>query len=230
MKLKDIWKKKSNVNAEGLDGYDWDESQPKWPLSRLLKVSLTVISVVVWILVLWRIFSGTNADFEHLILLDAKAAQQYPAADSSVVRMYSENSGDEDAEAPLVDYPVYLDSAENFQLTLRINRRTFPEAKGEAEYRFVLRRAAEEGTFYHALSYSTAENSFQYRFYRLCFNGVPWEEGSVYTLLVFAGDFEGEEENPYPASEAYFTYTVKNADTYIKEITPKESEYEIYSK
>jgi len=230
VKQKGFWKKKSDVNAEGIDGYDWDESQPKWPLTRILKWVGAILSAVVWILVLWRIFSGTNAEFEHLILLDAKAAEKYPAVDQTVVRIYSENSGDETAETPLVDYPVYLDSAENLQLTLRINRRTFPEETGKAGYRFILRRSGEGGTFYHGLSYFSEDDSFQYRFYRLCFNGVPWEEGSVYTLLVFPGDYEEDEENLYPASKALFTYTVKNEETYIKEITPKESEYEIYSK
>ena len=63
------------INAEGWDGYDWDENQPKWPLTRILKVGFNTIAVIIWAIILIRIFTSGNDKYEKMILLNDSAAQ-----------------------------------------------------------------------------------------------------------------------------------------------------------
>ncbi len=212
--------KKSHVNDEGIDGYDWDESQPRWPLTRIINVSFGIISVVVWVLILFRIFASSGSSFEEMILLNDKAAKFYPVESRQVLRIHSDTG--EDAEnGVVVSFPVYLEKADNFQLTARVNRRVFSPGKGKIGYTFVLRESGEEGSRYIPVSYSDSLKKFNYTFFRLCFEGVEFQEDFSYTLLMYQGEAI-PEKGEYIPSEADFRFAVYTPDTYSKYITCKE--------
>lgn len=210
------------INAEGLDGYDWDENQPKWPLTRILKVVFNTIAIIVWAVVLLRIFTSGNSEYEKMILLNDAAAAVYPTETAEILRIHSATDEQEDGSV-LIYYPAYLSETDNLQFTARVNTRTRPAGKGEVGYTFILRETADGETSYYTLSYYAMEKTFQYRFYRLCYEGVEWKENGTYTFLVFDEDFVPEEgEQPYPASKAGFTFTIRSADTYCNVTTPNE--------
>ncbi len=219
--------KKSKYDEEGLDGYDWYPGQTRWPLTRIIKVIFCTISVLVWIVILFRIFSSSNGDFEKMILLNDRAAEVYLNTDESVIRI---NSSTEDSESNsvLLYYPVYLPETENLQFTVRINRNTLPPGKGETGYTFVLRATVGEESVYYPLSYYEKEKRFQYTFFRLCFEEVEWQEDAVYTFLAYDGIYEAKDgDPPFPVSDADYHFIVKNTQTYCREITPQKDLYQV---
>ena len=215
--------RRKKYETEGIDGYDWNEVQPKWPITRIMNTAFTIISVIVWGLILLRIFASGNAEYEKMILLNDRAAEIYPGQTQEVLRINSANN-DEAAEGVLVQYPIYLEQAENFQLTARINRRTLKPGAGKLGYTFVLRESGGEESKFYTLSYYELEKQFQYRFYRVCFEGVKLDTTKVYTLLVYRGDF-APENGEYPAEKADFRFTLLNSDTYCNTVTPKKSTF-----
>lgn len=213
-------KRLREINAEGIDGYDWDENQPKWPLTRIFKVVFNTLAVLVWAIILIRIFTSGNDEYEKMILLNDAAAATYPTEVSQVLRIHSATDEQEDGSV-LIYYPTYLAEAKNLQFTARVNTRTRPAGDGEVGYTFILRETADGKTSYHSLSYHVMDKSFQYRFYRLCFEGVEWKENASYTFLVFDEDYVPQTgEHPYPASKAGFTFVIRSADTYCNLTTP----------
>ncbi len=215
------------INEEGHDGYDWYEGQTKWPVTRIVEVSFAVISVLVWAIILFRIFTSGNAEYEKMILLNDKAAEIYPNQVSQVMRIHSSTEDQEDGSV-LVYYPVYLEEVDNLQFTARVRRRAFPPGEGETGYTFVLRESGNEGTTFYPLSYYAMEKNISYTFFRLCFEGVEWKEDCVYTFLVFDGGYESaDSEDPYPVTASRFRFTVYNTSTYTNQITPKKSIYQV---
>lgn len=221
-----LGKKKNRYDEEGLDGYDWYEGQPRWPLTRILKVVFTTISILVWAVILIRIFSSQNSQFEKMILLNDTAAGFYPGEDAAVTRIHSATDGQED-EAVFVYYPVYLDEAQNLQLTARIRRSKLPPTGGDLGYTFILRERVGDTTRYYPLSYHALERRFGYAFFRLCWEEVVWDPQGVYTFLIFDGDYDPEKaDEPYAALDAHFSFTVSNKDTYSSKITPPKKVWE----
>lgn len=218
--------KSKKYETEGIDGYDWNEAQPKWPITRIMNTAFGIISVIVWILILVRIFASGNSDYEKMILLNQKASKLYPEKYAQVLRINSATEKDASGSV-LIHYPVYLEKAENLQLTARINRRTLEPGKGKLGYTFILRESgtAEEETRYYELSYYSSEEQFQYTFFRLCFEGVKLDTKKVYTFFVYQGEYE-PKDGIYEAGKADFRFTILNADTYCNSVTPDEDQYE----
>ncbi|MBE6712792.1 MAG: hypothetical protein E7580_04645 [Ruminococcaceae bacterium] len=227
--MKDFFRKifkerKKKYVTEGIDGYDWDESQPKWPITRIMNTAFCIISIIVWVLILTRIFASGNSEYEKMILLNDKAAAVYPEKTQQVLRINSANKKDASGGV-LVHYPVYLEEVENLQLTVRINHRTLKPGSGKLGYTFVIRESSGEEVRFYPLSYHSIEKQFQYRFYRLCFEGVKLDPEKVYTLLLYRGDVK-PTDGAYPAEKADFRFTVLNSETYCNTVTPKKSVYE----
>ena len=186
---------------------------------------LAVGSVIVWVLILFRIFSSGNAEFEKMILLNEKAAAIYPEKTAEVLRIHPSTSEEEDGGV-ILSYPIYLEEAENLQFTARINRRTLPP-KGKAPgYTFILRETGGEETRFYSLSYYESEKKFQYEFFRLCFEGISLDEKKVYTFFVYQGEVL-PQDGKFPAAEADFSFTVYNSDTYANQITPQSGVFKI---
>ncbi len=219
--------KKSKYDEEGLDGYDWYEGQTKWPLTRIIKVVFCTISVLVWAVILFRIYSSSNGEFEKMILLNDRAAPIYYETHTPVVRINSSTENQED-NAALTYYPIYLPETENLQFTVRINRNHLPPGKGETGYTFILRAVSGEETTYYPLSYYEKEKTFQYTFFRLCFEGVKWDDKGVYTFLLFQGDYEAlQGDQPYPVTDSKYHFVIKNSETYCRETTPKQDVFRL---
>ena len=215
-----FFKKKSGVNDEGIDGFDWNEAQPKWPLARVMNVSLAVISAVVWFFILFRLFSSGGSAYEEMILLNDKAGEIYPQKVSEVLRIYpatDESAGD----GAVIFYPVYLEETQNFQFTVRIHRRTFPPGEGEMGYSFLLRESRGDGAQDYTVSYYKSEKKWGDTYFRLCFEGIELSEEKGYTLLIYPGEYEGKE-GEYPAEDAAFRFVLFRSDTFCKRITPDE--------
>ncbi len=210
------------INAEGWDGYDWNENQPKWPLTRILKVAFNTIAVLIWAIILIRIFTSGNNEYEKMILLNDAASQIYPVEISEVLRIHSATDKQEDGSV-LVYYPVYLSEVDTLQFTARVNTRTRPAGDSETGYQFILKETADGETKYYPLSYYAMEKTFQYRFYRLCYEGVEWKEKGTYTFLLFDENYVPQtEDHPYPASKAEFSFLLRDLDTYCNTTTPDE--------
>ncbi len=216
--------RKKKYETEGVDGYDWNEAQPKWPITRIMNTAFGIISVIVWILILSRIFASGNSEYEKMILLNDRAAAVYPYSCQQVLRINSAIDKDVDGGV-IIQYPVYLEEVDNLQLTARINRRTLKAGSGKMGYTFVLRESGGEESRFYTVSYHSAEKQFQYTFFRLCFEGVELDRDKVYTLLVYQGDF-APTDGTYPADQADFRFTVLNSDTYCNTVTPKKSAFE----
>lgn len=216
--------RKKKYETEGVDGFDWNEAQPKWPITRIMNTAFGIISVIVWILILSRIFASGNSEYEKMILLNDRAAKVYPSEYQEVLRINS--ATDKDAKGGvIVQYPVYLEEAENLQLTARINRRTLNPGGGKTGYTFVLRESGGEESRFFKLSYYSTKKQFNYTFFRVCFEGVKLDHNKVYTLLVYRGEFS-PEDGVYPADRADFRFTVLNSDTYCNTVTPKRSTFQ----
>ena len=216
--------KRKKYETEGVDGYDWNEAQPKWPITRIMNTAFGIISVIVWILILTRIFASGNSEYEKMILLNDKASAIYPGEVREVLRINS--AIDKEAEGGvIVQYPVYLEKAENLQLTARVNRRTVKPGSGKMGYTFILRESGGEESRFYTVSYHSVKKQFQYSFFRICFEGVKLDQSKVYTLFVYQGDF-APADGKYPADKAEFSFTVLNSDTYCNTVTPKRSTFQ----
>jgi len=215
------WGSKKKYETEGVDGFDWNEAQPKWPITRIMNTAFGIISVIVWLLILTRIFASGNSEYEKMILLNDKASAVYPAECREVLRINSAIDKDVDGGV-IVQYPVYLEQVDNLQLTARVNRRTIKPGKGEMGYVFILRESSGEENVYHKVSYYNSEKQFQYTFFRLCFEGIELDTKKVYTLLVYSGGYV-PEDGTYLPQDALFRFTVLNSDTYCNTVTPKKS-------
>ncbi len=214
------------INEEGHDGYDWYEGQPKWPMTRIVEVAFTVISVIIWAIILFRIFSSSDAQYEKMILLNEEAQKIYPLEQSEVLRIHSSTAEQEDGSV-MVYYPVYLKETQNLQFTARVRRRALPPGTGETGYTFILRESGSQGDVYYPLSYHSQKKNISYTFFRLCFEGVELKEDHVYTFLVFDADYTAKEESsPYPVTESRFWFTIYNPDTYCNMTVPKKNVYE----
>ena len=156
------------INAEGWDGYDWDENQPKWPLTRILKVVFNTLAVLIWAIILIRIFTSGNSKYEEMILLNGAASEIYPKQTTQIMQIHSATDSQEDGSV-LIYYPTYLSECQNLQFTARVNTRSRPAGKGEVGYTFILRESEGDTVTNYTLSYYAVDQSFQYRFYRLCF-------------------------------------------------------------
>lgn len=210
--------------TEGVDGYDWNEAQPKWPITRIMNTAFGIISVIVWALILFRIFSSSGSEFEKMVLLNDAAREHYPET-RQVLRINSQTDKDTGGEV-IVSYPVYLEKARNLQLTARVNRRTFPPGAGEG-YTFVIRESGDGASRYFPLSYAKSEKKLWYTFYRLCFEGVELDREKIYTLLVYCGEVS-PEGGEYPVSEADFRFTVLDRDTYCNTVTCKRDVFKFH--
>ena len=213
-------KKKSGVNDEGIDGFDWNEAQPKWPLARVMNVSFALISAVVWFLLLFRLFTSGGGAYEEMILLNGKAQEIYPEKVNEVLRVYpatDESAGD----GAVIFYPVYLEETQNFQFTVRIHRRTFPPGEGKIGYTFFLRESRGDGVTDHPLSYYKSDTKWGYSYFRLCFEGIQLSPDKVFTLLIYPGENSGEE-GEILAQDAAFRFVLFRSDTYTNRITPDE--------
>lgn len=218
---------KSKYETEGMDGYEWYEGQPKWPLRRILKIVFYSLSALVWLLVLGRLFlSGNNTFEDHLILVQGRAAELYPSEITQVTKINFVAGEQEDGSA-IIYNPIYLAEVKNFQFTARINRRSLPPASREPGYLFVLRETNGGETLYHSLSYYASDSAFGYTFFRLCFEGVEMKGTAVYTFMIFPQGYQPQEgaEIPYPATDSLFHITVCNSDTYCHPTTPKASDF-----
>lgn len=226
MKKMGLKSKREDVNAEGIDGFDWDETQPKWPLTRILKLVLVSISVLVWVLILFRIFAAQDHRFEKMVLLDEEAQAQYSQT-SEALRIYPETGSEETGEVAIF-YPVYLEKTENLQFTARINRRTLPKGKSDLGYTFILRETLDNDTRYYFLSYSKKDSRFQYDFFRLAFEGIYLRENAVYTFLVFSDEYEADLFSDYnvSADQALYSFVLRSKDTYCKMISLSDATLE----
>ncbi len=210
--------------TEGVDGYDWNEAQPKWPITRIMNTVFGIISVIVWILILTRIFASGNSEYEKMILLNDKASAVYPGEVREVLRINSAIDKDVDGGV-IIQYPVYLEEVDNLQLTARVNRRTIRPGSGKTGYTFVLRESGGEESRFYTVSYYSTEKQFQYTFFRICFEGIELDQNKVYTLFVYQGDF-APADGKYSADEAEFRFTVLNSDTYCNKVTPKRNTFQ----
>ena len=216
--------RRKKYETEGVDGYDWNEAQPKWPITRIMNTVFGIISVIVWILILTRIFASGNSEYEKMILLNDKASAVYPGEVREVLRINSAIDKDVDGGV-IIQYPVYLEEVDNLQLTARVNRRTIRPGSGKTGYTFVLRESGGEESRFYTVSYYSTEKQFQYTFFRICFEGIELDQNKVYTLFVYQGDF-APADGKYSADEAEFRFTVLNSDTYCNKVTPKRSTFQ----
>lgn len=216
--------RRKKYETEGVDGYDWNEAQPKWPITRIMNTVFGIISVIVWILILTRIFASGNSEYEKMILLNDKASAVYPGEVREVLRINSAIDKDVDGGV-IIQYPVYLEEVDNLQLTARVNRRTIRPGSGKTGYTFVLRESGGEESRFYTVSYYSVEKQFQYTFFRICFEGIELDQNKVYTLFVYQGDF-APADGKYPADEAEFSFTVLNSDTYCNKVTPKRNTFQ----
>lgn len=216
--------RRKKYETEGVDGYDWNEAQPKWPITRIMNTVFGIISVIVWILILTRIFASGNSEYEKMILLNDKASAVYPGEVREVLRINSAIDKDVDGGV-IIQYPVYLEEVDNLQLTARVNRRTIRPGSGKTGYTFVLRESGGEESRFYTVSYYSTEKQFQYTFFRICFEGIELDQNKVYTLFVYQGDF-APADGKYSADEAEFRFTVLNSDTYCNKVTPKRNTFQ----
>lgn len=213
---------KKQVQEEGLDGYDYYEGQPKWPLRRIVRVTFTVLAALVYLLLFLRWFQSCDADIGEKILLDAASSRIYPA-DGKVIRFdfATPESGSGEVQ---YSFATALPDAEVFQVTVKIKERAFPPEGEGAGYRFSLVKSGEEeNTFFPTAMQS--EERMGYRTFRLSFSGVRLSESDSLTLHTAPGSVSEDKMRTAPRQNSRFSWVVVSPDTYSTPIRPAEKDF-----
>ena len=213
---------KKKKEEEGLDGYDWYEGQPKWPMRRILGVLVLSISIFMYVFLFFRFCTAFSGGFGEVILLTGESAAVYPEKCDSVRRFYPATREDEDG-AVQVQYVVALEETDAFQLTLKVKKSAYPPAKEGAGYRVVLRWDKEGETRFVELADFVRQDNFGYRYLRCLFDGVPDAADATLTLLVCPATVTGD-----PAlSDAFYTATVGGSGVTSAVVTPKPDVFSV---
>lgn len=207
---------------EGLDGYEWYEGQPKWPLRRILGTVVAAISIFIYALLFFRFCTAFSGGFGEQILLAGNSRELYPA-EGVVRRFYPETGEDEDGTVQ-VQYVVALEDTDHFQFTLKIRKKAHTPAGENPGYRVILRRDRDGETSYHEMSFFRSVDSYGYRYIRCGFDGIEDAENSTLTLLVYPGDYRGES---FSAGDAVYTATLGGSGVYSTQVKMNEDRFTI---
>ncbi len=206
------------IEEEGLDGYDYYEGQPKWPLRRVIKTILYGISAVVYAILLIRIATSCNSAYQNMILLNDKAAELYYYGNGGTVLRVDFATEENEEGSVIPQGAVYLADCENFQLTLKIRKKHLPPSSEGCGYDLELRGLFGEETKVFPVSYEIFEDRFGYRYVRAAFEGVELDSAEELVIRLYQ---KGDSTQPL------FSYQVYTGDTYCKKITPGKSEYQL---
>ena len=213
-----VKKKRSKWEEEGLDGYDWYEGQPRWPLRRIIGVIAIAISIFMYAFLFYRFFTAFSGGFGDLILLAGKSANVYPSENAVVRRFYPETKEDEDGSVQ-VQFTAALETTDCFQTSFKINKKTHPPAGDGPGYTVALRWDLDGETRILPLVYYEMRDHFQYRYFACVFENVPDAEHATLTLLVCPA--EGEAS----LSTAFYAATVGGESVYSVVIRPQEDRF-----
>ncbi len=209
-------------DEEGIDGYDWYEGQPKWPLRRILGIVVLGISIFMYVFLFFRFCTAFSGGFGEIILLTGESAGIYPEKCATVRRFYPATKEDEDGTVQ-VQYVVALEETDGFQLTLKIKKSAHRPAGDGAGYRIVLRWDKEGETRFAELADYVRQDSGGYRYIRCLFDGVTDAENATLTVLVCPADVSGEPS----LTDAFYSATVGGSSVYSVEVTPKREVFTV---
>ncbi|MBQ3865978.1 MAG: hypothetical protein II776_03670 [Clostridia bacterium] len=205
---------------EGLDGYDWYEGQPKWPLRRVVGTAVAAISVFIYVFLFFRFCTAFSGGVGEVIFLTGESARVYPS-ENAVVRRFYPATGEEDDGTVQVQYVVALEDTEDFQLTLKIRKKAHPPAGEEPGYRVVLRRDLDGETRFFEAADCRVKDSFGYRYLVPTFHGVSDAEHATLTILLLPGGDDGEPT----LSRASFSAVVGGSSVYSARVYPKDDAF-----
>ena len=210
-----------------MDGYDYDPSQPKWPLRRIIKYVIYTISVLVYLILFIRFFGACDAGFSEKILLDESAAKILEETGSLGARRIDLETNENDEGRIQTVYVVYLEDTLDFQVTLKCNSRYYPISGKEAEYRFVLRRLSGEEISFVSADYIDSTKRLGYDYARLSFSGISYEKDDSLALLIYrAKEWDEISDKDYSSLQPLASIKVYANDCYSKSITPSKSDLE----
>ena len=212
----------SKWDEEGLDGYDWYEGQPKWPLRRIIGVAAVAISVFIYLFLFFRFFTFFTGGWGDSILLNAESAAVYPSDSVRVLKFKPDTTEDDDATVVLENV-VALEATDCFQCTLQINKNSHAPGAEDPGYLIALHWNKEgEGSRFIPLAAYRIKDHFQYRDLICLFEDVPDADSATMTLLICSADTAFSKVS---FSDAFFTATVggKSVRPYV--IYPKEKQF-----
>lgn len=195
-------------------------------------VMMGLISLAIFLIVFLRIFQARDSKISDDVILDRFAYRFYSAA-ALQVKLPTEEDGtqcfqplahsrfccysvhpsttmDTDGRIQLREV-YYLESADNLQMTLRLNTKYYPEESGLG-YDFALRLIdAEDGSSEYCTEYYLkADVRNGYTFLRIAFTGVELKEAPAVRLLMLP---QGAE----PTDSAYLNLKVYGSDVYTQQ-------------
>lgn len=122
-----------------LNDGDRDDYRPTW-IGRITKIFLGTCVIVVYAILMVRIFMSCESDLSDTILLDKEAASIYDGQESVfMVWHYEPTDGIDDESDIWVRNVHYLASASQLQCTIRVNTDRLPYKEGKKPFHYVLK-------------------------------------------------------------------------------------------
>lgn len=211
-------KKLSKWEEEGLDGYDWYEGQPKWPLRRIIGAVVIAISAFIYAFLIFRFITAFSGGFDDMILLSGKSAEVYPSENAVVRRFYPETSEEDDGRVQ-IQFVAALETTEAFQCTFKINKNSYPPAGDGVGYAIELRWDLDGQTRYLPLTEYKTRDHFQYRDIICFFENVPDAQRATLTLVICPAADDASFTN------AFYTATVGGESVYSAVVRPKDDRF-----
>ncbi|MBP5288304.1 MAG: hypothetical protein J6Z79_00340 [Clostridia bacterium] len=212
-------KKPGKWEEEGLDGYDWYEGQPKWPLRRIIGVAAVGISVFIYVFLFFRFCTAFSGGFGDTVYLTGKSTSVYPAQETSIRRFYPETRADDDGSVQLI-FTAALEKTDSFQCTVKINRNARAPGKEDCGYKIALRWDRDGETHLIPLADFQMKDVFQYRHLACLFEDVPDAEKATLTFLICPADAKD-----ISFETAFYTATVGGESVYSAVVRPKSDRF-----
>lgn len=215
------------MREEGMDGYEWNEAQPKYPLRRIIKWIIYAITALVYLVLMVRFIGSCDAGFSDKIVLDSEAMQiKQERGELGVRRIDLETDEDDDGRIQ-PQFVIYLEESSDFQVTLKCNSRYYPVAQEKENYAYALRLLSDDKLIYFPVTHVDTTKRLGYDYVRLCFDGIELGENDSLSLLIFrsADPVLSENSQNFADATPLFTCKVYANDCYSKRIEPSENDY-----
>ena len=215
----------------------------KSPTRTAFGVLVGMISAALFLIVFLRIWQARDAQISDRILLDGATSRCYsayslgqkaPSREASPLffspsgrpaflchSLHPSTTMDTDGRIQ-VKHVYYLQSAQNLQMTVRLNTRYYPQDNGLG-YRFILKILNADGSVaYCTNSYQQQELRYGYTFLRLAFTGLSLRPDQTVRLQMLT-------KNGQPGDDAFLNLKIFGADVYAQQESPASLDFMLHS-
>ncbi len=174
-----------------------EEKTRKITFGKVLKWTFIIISVIVYVLAMWRIFVSCDADVSDDIILTQSEAKDFENLDIDYpLYNYQPLSWTNDDGTIQIKNVYYLEPINELQLTVRYRISYYDTKENTTPFYYHIRvvESDESETVFDDLEMHT-ESRFDYKYIRLCVNEIEIDEGEKVTNKVQRVDKDGKVTN-----------------------------------